>query len=549
MASTAATPFKNLAVKQSEALDILKMGHNVFLTGEPGSGKTHTINEYVAYLRSHDIEPAITASTGISATHIGGMTIHSWSGIGIKNSLDKHSLKKIITGYVAKRVKRTRVLIIDEVSMLSAQTFSMIDLICKEIKDIQKPFGGMQLVLVGDFFQLPPIIKKEQTGESQITLLPESSGRFAYDSLSWKGAKLTVCYITEQHRQDDNNFLSILSAIRRNDFNENHLRYINTRKIINEVAPKTAPKLFSYNADVDRINSEILDKIDGEPKEFNMFSQGVEPLVAILKKGCLSPDTLYLKIGASVMFTKNNPKEGFVNGTLGTVESFEEHTHEPIVKTKDGKRIQVQTMDWTIEENGKVRGRITQLPLRLAWAITVHKSQGMSLDEAVMDLSNVFEYGQGYVALSRVRRLSGLHILGWNDRAFRVHPEVLEKDAEFQKQSDQSLVRLGDISKNDIKKDSEQFVLSCGGKIISENTVTSFLGGVAESTLPKNAPVGFGKIRQKHPNAYLPWDKEQDIELQELFTKELSVAELATAFNRTRGSITSRLKKLGILDV
>ena len=477
---------------QKQALDILKMGHNVFLTGEPGSGKTHTINEYVAYLRRHGIEPAITASTGISATHIGGMTIHSWSGIGIKNALDSRELKRIaLSKYISKRVKRAKVLIIDEVSMLSSQTFSMVDAVCREIKKNSDPFGGIQIVLVGDFFQLPPIIKTQLKNDTQKTLLSELSGLFAYDSPLWRRAKLSVCYLTEQHRQDDSNFLELLSAIRRNNFNDSHLRHIETRKIAYDSAPKTAPKLFSYNVDVDHVNNEILDTLKGESKVFTMFSQGPEPLVLMLKKGCLSPNTLCLKSGAAVMFTKNNAKEGFVNGTLGIVEKFAEHTQEPIVKTRNGRMIKTQTMDWTIEENGKVRARITQLPLRLAWAITVHKSQGMSLDEATMDLGNVFEFGQGYVALSRLRRLSGLHLLGFNDHAFKVHPEVLKKDVEFQEQSVKAKADFSSIIKDDVKKISEQFIILCGGKI-QENVLE-------KSGIKKNSwPFGFGKIRQKH---------------------------------------------------
>src|SRR3989337_1132722 len=144
---------------QEQALTILKTGTNVFLTGEPGSGKTHTINQYVAYLRERDIEPAITASTGIAATHIGGMTIHSWSGMGIKTKLDKYDLDKIAsTEYIAKRVLRAKVLIIDEGSMLLSETLSMIDAVCREIKRSPDPFGGLQIILVGDFFQLPPIV-------------------------------------------------------------------------------------------------------------------------------------------------------------------------------------------------------------------------------------------------------------------------------------------------------------------------------------------------------------------------------------------------------
>ncbi len=450
---------------QSQALSILKTGANVFLTGEPGSGKTHTINEYVAYLRARGIEPAITASTGIAATHIGGMTIHSWSGIGIKTKLDKYDLNKIASNKrIVKRILRSKILIIDEVSMLPPETLAMVDAVCREIKQSSKPFGGIQIVLVGDFFQLPPIIKTEAENGTQTTLIEETPACFAYDSPAWKRTNPTVCYITEQYRQDDSNFLALLSAIRRNAFDSDHLSRIKTRKIEPHNAPDGAPKLFSHNADVDRVNDKVLAKLSGKPQTFNMSSQGPDVLVSTLKRGCLSPETLYLKVGAAVMFTKNNQKGSFVNGTLGVVEEFDKYSGYPTVKTRGGKRIKVEPMDWSMEEDGKIRARISQLPLRLAWAITVHKSQGMSLDEAVMDLSNVFEFGQGYVALSRVRRLSGLHLLGWNERTFQVHPDVLIKDAEFRAQSEQSIRAFDNVDQDETVVIQKRFIHTCEGK-------------------------------------------------------------------------------------
>lgn len=131
------------------------------------------------------------------------------------------------------------------------------------------------------------------------------------------------------------------------------------------------------------------------------------------------------------MFTKNNPQEGFVNGTLGVVEAFQPGTRYPIIKVRNGKQITAEPMEWAVEENGKIKANITQIPLRLAWAMTVHKSQGMSLDAAIIDLSQVFEFGQGYVALSRLRNLSGLYLLGINEHALKVHPDILIKDREF----------------------------------------------------------------------------------------------------------------------
>lgn len=538
---------------QAEAFSILKTGANVFLTGEPGSGKTHTVNHLVAYLRERGIEPAITASTGIAATHIGGMTIHSWSGIGIKTKLDKYDLNKINSNkYIAKRIRRTKILIIDEVSMLSAETLSMIDAVCREIRESPESFGGMQIVLVGDFFQLPPIIRANIENNAQAALVAESSARFAYGSSAWTRANPIVCYLTEQYRQDDSDFLSILSAIRRNAFNDDHLRHIKTRKIELHSAPDEAPKLFSHNIDVDRVNDEMLAKLPGGPQAFAIFSRGPDSLVAALKKGCLSPETLHLKIGAAVMFTKNNPKKGFVNGTLGTVMGFDEVSEYPMVKIRSGEIIEVEPMDWTMEENGKVRARITQLPLRLAWAITVHKSQGMSLDEATMDLSQVFEFGQGYVALSRVRRLSGLHLLGWNEHTFHVHPEILAEDESFRAASEKVEIEFAKIPSAELAKMHKNFIISCGGKNIPQHPISknvSARGERSQTTERENeSETNFEKIREQHSNAYRPWDEAQDEKLRELFMKNLSVSDLAKTFGRKSGAIRSRLVKLELME-
>src|SRR3989339_2248833 len=475
---------------QSQALYILKTGVNVFLTGEPGSGKTHLINEYIKYLRYHSIEPAITASTGIAATHIGGMTVHSWSGIGIKTKLEKSDLNQIKTSqYIVKRITKTKVLIIEEISMLTGDTLSMVDTVCREIKQNSKPFGGIQVILAGDFFQLPPVVRREVNENTQTMLLEKPSTVFAFDSPSWKELNPVVCYLTEQHRQEDGDFLELLSAIHGNVFNKNHLSHIETRRVrsfdfAQDKSLKDIPKLFSHNADVDRINNQVLASLPGKQNTFIISVHGPDPLVAALKKGCLSPEILYLKVGASVMFTKNNPKGGFVNGTLGVVDSFDKISGNPIVKIRSGRLIEVESMVWTIEENGKVRASISQLPLRLAWAITVHKSQGMSLDEAVMDLSQVFEFGQGYVALSRVRRLSGLYLLGFNARTFQVHPEILAKDESFRFLSDEASNGFEKISKEEILKMHNNFITACDGEFV----------GV---TKKENEIFGNSKLRKK----------------------------------------------------
>lgn len=453
---------------QKQALEILKTGANVFLSGEPGSGKTYTVNQYVSYLRSRKVEVAITASTGIAATHIGGMTIHSWSGIGIKRNLNKYDLDRISSNErVAKRIRNAKVLIIDEVSMLGPQTLSMVDMVCREVKEDSNAFGGIQVLLVGDFFQLPPVVKRDELN-FQNTLIEKATLRFAYDAPCWFRTKFITCYLTEQYRQDDRNFLSILTAIRRNAYNGTHHTHIEKRKVTQENAPKGIPRLFSHNDEVERVNNQELAKIRQKTRTFDMTSQGVPSLVATLKKGCLSPEVLSLKIGAKVMFTKNNPQAGFVNGTLGEVEDLNSFG-SPVIRTRNNQSIVVEPMAWTVEEGGSIRARITQVPLRLAWAITVHKSQGMSLDEAVMDLSDVFEFGQGYVALSRVRRLSGLHLLGWNKQTFQVHPEVLEKDVEFREGSEAARDAFAKISPDELAIMHRNFIVAVGGRLSDKN--------------------------------------------------------------------------------
>ena len=440
---------------QNEALTILQTGANVFLTGEPGSGKTHTVNAYVAWLRSHGIEPAITASTGIAATHVGGMTIHSWSGIGINERMTPELLDTIASKeHVAKRLQKAKVLIIDEVSMLSGEVLVMVDAVLKEVRHTDLPMGGIQTVLVGDFFQLPPVSR--------------NNAGFAFQSPAWKLLNPLVCYLTEQHRQEDSVFLNVLAAIRSGEWDHTHVSVITSREAeLDEVDDET-PRLFTHNADVDRINDEKLASLSARAHSFAMSTTGPSVLTDALKRGCLSPETLALKEGAIVMCTKNNPAVGYVNGTLGSVIGYELGTGYPIIETRDGREMVIAPVDWAVEENGKVRAKLAQIPLRLAWAITVHKSQGMSMDAAAMDLSRAFEYGQGYVALSRVRTLQGLRLLGWSEGAMQVHPEVLKIDRSFREQSEGARRAFEALEASaELEGMQERFIKASGGSIIA----------------------------------------------------------------------------------
>lgn len=407
---------------QDKALEVLKKGGNVFLTGEPGSGKSYTVNLFTKWLEDTYKGYAVTASTGIAATHIGGVTIHSWAALGIKELITDQHVEDILENkpFVVRKIQAAQVLIIDEVSMLSAQVIDNVDKILRGVRSAafmkdSKPFGGLQVVFVGDFFQLPPIAKDGK------------EAKFAFESAAWKAAAPAVCYLTEQHRQSDELFLEILTAMRNGKVKKSHKQALLRKP---DIKPET--KLFTHNMEVDQINSLELEKIDGEEKIYTMISGGVPFLVEMITKSCLSPRVLTLRIGATVMFTRNNFDEGYVNGTLGKVIAYD--NRGPVVETKQGVRVVVEAAEWSIDND---KAWIRQIPLRLAWAITVHKSQGMSLDEARMDLSKCFEYGQGYVAISRVRTLAGLYLEGVNEKAFEMHPKIVEADKLFRTQSNE----------------------------------------------------------------------------------------------------------------
>ncbi len=437
---------------QADALDILKTGVNVFLTGEPGAGKSHTVREYVKFLQSHGISPAMTASTGIAATHIGGMTIHSWSGLGIRKHITHRECKDLAANAtLARRIKSTHVLIIDEISMLDAAMLDSVDLVCRVIKDIDLPFGGMQIVFVGDFFQLPPVSRPD-----------EPPVRFAFDAAAWRNAACTVCYLSEQHRQEDGTFLDILSALRRGTLNEEHIAHLYHRRKPSD--DKNITKLYSHNADVDRMNTDRLQTLSGKEQTYAMSSHGNPKLVEQIKRGCLSPEKLVLKIGARVMFTKNSLEKKYINGSIGDVVDFDRETKYPVIQLQSGRTMCAEPATWSIDADGSALAAVRQVPLRLAWAMTVHKSQGMSLDGAYIDLGSAFAYGQGYVALSRVRTLSGLFLGGINTRALEIDPLVLAKDEQFREQSLEAEEIMTHRSPEERKEEIAAFIKTCGGK-------------------------------------------------------------------------------------
>lgn len=416
-------------MRQATALEVMLSGANVFLTGAPGAGKTHTLNQFIAAAEEKGLRVAVTASTGIAASHLNGTTIHSWSGLGITETLTKSDLEYYShKGHLVKRYKKTDVLVIDEISMLHGHRLNMVNLLAKQLRGSPAPFGGLQVILVGDLFQLPPVTR----GNS-------SEFDFAHMSNAWAQLDPAICYITEQHRQaGTDQLLELLQAMRQNAVTPTHWEMLKARVGVKPGPDEVITRLYSHNADVDAINDEFLARIAAKPVEFKMTSGGDQWRVEQLQKQVLAPQNLVLKPGAEVMFVANNFSEGYVNGTRGRVLKFTK-AGLPLVQITGGRKVAVEPHSWQIKEDDRVLAEVTQTPLRLAWAITIHKSQGMSLDAASVDLSRAFTPSMGYVALSRVRSLAGLYLQGINEMALTMHANIYDFDAELLAVSEQRL--------------------------------------------------------------------------------------------------------------
>ncbi|WP_298337870.1 HRDC domain-containing protein [Ferrimicrobium sp.] len=428
-------------MRQAQALARLIKGDSVFLTGPPGAGKSYVLRQFVHLARRRGLTIAVTASTGIAATQIGGATIHSWSGIGIRDQLAPNDLANLSSkDRLVRRYLTTDALIIDEISMLSGNFLTMLDQLARTIRGTDAPFGGLQMVLVGDMFQLPPINRDS----SEID--------FAFQSAAWRDLDPLPCYLTEQHRQSGDELAEVLSAMRDGSLGQAHLAILNSRIGILPSDDHEPTHLYSHNVDVDAMNAQRLARIGGEVHTYTMELRGPPALVEPMRRGVLAPDELALKVGAEVMFVANDQNLRYANGSLARVVDLSGPW--PIVElAATSRRMSVEPHAWVLEEDGSTKAEVRQLPLRLAWAITIHKSQGMSLDAAEIDLSRSFTPGMGYVALSRLRRLSGLYLKGLNTMALQLHPEIYDFDRELRRRSDRLAEETDDILVEEVDTD------------------------------------------------------------------------------------------------
>ena len=509
-------------MKQALALEIMLSGENVFLTGAAGSGKTFTLNQFIKLAKNSGKKVSVTATTGLAATHLGGNTIHAWSGIGIYDYLSRKFFEKFPKTR-AEIIKNTDILVIDEISMLHDFRLDMVEEICRTIRQNDKPFGGIQVILCGDFFQLPPI---NRAGGR--------TGGFAIHSNAWKFAEFTICYLEENHRQKNDELSEILNALRADDLRRKHAQSLIDRIDV-ELSfksgdfSKNLTELHTTNIDVDKINEQKLTELEGEEFHFAQTTTGAKNYIETLQKSVLAPELLRLKKGALVMAVKNAQNRQYVNGSIGEVIDFERSTDYPIVQFRNGKIITMVPETWEMRDGEKKRASIMQIPLRLAYAITVHKSQGMTLDAARIDLRKAFSEGMGYVALSRVRSLDRLYLLGINRTALMVGEEAQKIDFILKNESLKAEKRFSHLKEVAKKREAGEIV-----EVQSSKTTW------AEK---------LEKMRQEYPNAYRAWGLVDDSKLQEMVFENGKIdadliAKLSKELGRHKGSIEARIKKL-----
>lgn len=435
----------NLSEMQKKATDLFKLGKNIFMTGPGGSGKSFLIKTMVEIAKQKQQNVQVCAMTGCAALllNCGAKTIHSWGGIGlakdeniiIATAIDLNSRKK-------RNWKKVDVLIVDEVSMMSKKLFELFDMIAKKVRRNQLPFGGIQVIFSGDFFQLPPVKSRhEEDIDTQA---------FCFETDLWDKTFESNCQIefTEIFRQKDKTYAKILNQIRKGTISTNSLKILNERVgcHVSEELQLKPTILLPVKSMVERINNDELSKLTGDEIEFHLETCKEEEISLtekeqyklrstpasviskekeILLKNVSCDTTLKFKQGSQVMCNVNldlNSDLPICNGSLGIITRFTQDGI-PVVKFNNGAERPVNKHIWKSENIPGVG--VKQIPLVLAWAITIHKSQGATLDLAEIDVgSNIFEAGQTYVALSRVKELNGLFLKSFNPKNILVNKKV-----------------------------------------------------------------------------------------------------------------------------
>ena len=417
----------SLNEEQTRAFNSVMSGKSIFITGPGGTGKSFLLQSiYKNYKRVTGRTLAVTAMTGCAALLLGpwAKTLHSWAGIGLGRTPVDAVVKYIESDYrKKKRWISTGCLVIDEVSMLTPALLEYLDEVGRRVRKSPRPFGGIQVVFVGDFYQLPPVMK-------------EGKSMFAFESPLWDTVVEENICLTKIIRQKDPVFQVILNEARTGTLSPESYAALEARKTMEWKRQEIKPTLlFTKNHDVASINAGQLNKLSTECRVFmaktvarppRMAAETLENIVTKLDRDAPYEVELHLKVQSQVMLLVNqDPAAGLVNGSRGIVTGFS-GSGDPIVKFMNGKTVTVLAAQWSSEAEVEADAvKREQIPLRLAYALTIHKAQGASLDSALIDVGeSTFEYGQAYVALSRVRSMEALYVFDIRPGSFRANPSV-----------------------------------------------------------------------------------------------------------------------------
>uniref|UniRef100_A0A8C0NQQ5 ATP-dependent DNA helicase PIF1 n=1 Tax=Canis lupus familiaris TaxID=9615 RepID=A0A8C0NQQ5_CANLF len=409
-----------LSEEQAAVLRVVLKGQSVFFTGSAGTGKSYLLKRILGSLPPTGT--VATASTGVAACHIGGTTLHAFAGIGSGQAPLAQCVALAQRPAVKQGWLNCQRLVIDEISMVEADLFDKLEAVARTVRQQNKPFGGIQLIICGDFLQLPPVTKGSQPP------------KFCFQAKSWKRCVPVTLELTEVWRQADQTFISLLQAVRLGRCSDEVTRQLQataSHKVGRDGI--VATRLCTHQDDVALTNEKRLQELPGE---VHLKAMDSDPKQArTLDAQCPVSQILQLKLGAQVMLVKNLAvSRGLVNGARGVVVGFEtEGRGLPQVRFLCGVTKVIHADRWTVQATGGQLLSRRQLPLQLAWAISIHKSQGMSLDCVEISLGRVFASGQAYVALSRARSLEGLRVLDFDPMVVRCDPRVLSFYATLQR--------------------------------------------------------------------------------------------------------------------
>jgi ATP-dependent DNA helicase PIF1 len=414
----------NWTEDQNRALELLKSPNNAFITGGAGTGKSTVIQDFIKNRGDLIKQTAVLASTGTAAILLGGRTFHSFFGLGIMEGGIERVLERALKHRgIVTRLRKTETVLIDEISMIGDDEFRVAEMIARKARNNHAPWGGLRIVAVGDFSQLPPVVKVKPTEDyfSQVVEdIPQKPWCFL--SETWKDSGFDTVYLKSVVRSHDEYWNKILNELRWGELSREGKELLEERTQ-GVSLDFQGTRLYARRLQVEKLNKDRLTMLSGMTREYNTIYIGNAQRIDDLKRNAPVPEVLHVKEGALVMIRQNDPEYRFVNGSQGIVKKLgdEKITIELLTgKTIDLKKVTYSALD----AEGEPVATATNFPLTLAWACTIHKAQGATLDRVHVDLKGVWEHGQAYVALSRVRKLEDLTIEGFSEKGLVVDPAV-----------------------------------------------------------------------------------------------------------------------------